>query len=85
MNPMLVKCGNLLRMSLTRREFILCSAGFVLQVDCPDLAMGRHIQYAHLGLDEFRKMARLHGVFVDKDGAVYIGDSEAHRVRMLRP
>ncbi|WP_438480200.1 hypothetical protein [Oleiharenicola lentus] len=27
---------------------------------------------------------RLHGVFVDKDGAVYIGDSEAHRVRVLR-
>jgi 5-methyltetrahydropteroyltriglutamate--homocysteine methyltransferase len=35
-------------------------AGLVLQVDCPDLAMGRHIQYAHLGLDEFRTMARLH-------------------------
>jgi DNA-binding beta-propeller fold protein YncE len=31
------------------------------------------------------KMARLHGIFVDKDGAVYIGDSEAHRVRMLKP
>ncbi len=35
-------------------------AGLVLQVDCPDLAMGRHIQYADLGLDDFRKMARLH-------------------------
>jgi streptogramin lyase len=30
------------------------------------------------------KMARPHGVFVDKDGAVYIGDSEAHSVRVLR-
>jgi streptogramin lyase len=30
------------------------------------------------------KMARPHGVFVDKDGALYIGDSEAHRVRMIR-
>ena len=30
------------------------------------------------------KMARLHGIFVDQDGAVYIGDSEAHRVRVLR-
>jgi sugar lactone lactonase YvrE len=30
------------------------------------------------------KMARLHGVFVDRDGSVYIGDSEAHRVRVLR-
>src|SRR5262249_46187686 len=26
------------------------NAGFVLQVDCPDLAMGRHIQYAHLSV-----------------------------------
>jgi 5-methyltetrahydropteroyltriglutamate--homocysteine methyltransferase len=35
-------------------------AGFVLQVDCPDLAMGRHIQYAALGIEEFRRAARLH-------------------------
>lgn len=27
---------------------------------------------------------RLHGIFVDTDGAVYFGDSEAHRVRVLR-
>lgn len=30
------------------------------------------------------KMARPHGVFVDADGAVYVGDSEAHRVRVIR-
>jgi streptogramin lyase len=30
------------------------------------------------------KMARLHGVFVDADGSVFIGDSEAHKVRVLR-
>src|SRR5499433_2572214 len=35
-------------------------AGFTLQLDCPDLGMGRHIQFADLSLDEFRKMARLH-------------------------
>lgn len=29
-------------------------------------------------------MGRPHGVFVDTDGAVYIGDSESHRVRVLR-
>lgn len=29
-------------------------------------------------------LARLHGIFVDADGAVYVGDSEAHRVRVLR-
>jgi 5-methyltetrahydropteroyltriglutamate--homocysteine methyltransferase len=44
-----------------RHEYeAIAGAGFVLQIDCPDLAMGRHIQYAGLGLDEFRKMARLH-------------------------
>ena len=30
------------------------------------------------------KMARPHGVFVDRDGAIYIGDSETHRVRVVR-
>ena len=30
------------------------------------------------------KMARLHGIFVDADGSVFIGDSESHRVRLLR-
>ncbi len=29
-------------------------------------------------------MGRPHGVFVDTDGAVFIGDSESHRVRVLR-
>jgi streptogramin lyase len=31
------------------------------------------------------KMARPHGVFVDRDGTILVGDSEAHRVRVLRP
>ena len=30
------------------------------------------------------KMSRPHGVFVDADGAIFIGDSEAHRVRVIR-
>jgi DNA-binding beta-propeller fold protein YncE len=30
------------------------------------------------------KMARPHGVFAGKNGVVYVGDSEAHRVRMIR-
>jgi sugar lactone lactonase YvrE len=29
------------------------------------------------------KMARPHGIFIDKKGRIYIGDSEAHRVRSL--
>ena len=35
-------------------------AGFLLQVDCPDLAMGRHIQFAGADLEEFRRNAELH-------------------------
>ncbi len=38
----------------------IVAAGFDLQIDCPDLAMGRHIQYASLGLPEFRKRATKH-------------------------
>jgi 5-methyltetrahydropteroyltriglutamate--homocysteine methyltransferase len=38
----------------------VAKAGFVLQIDCPDLGMGRHIQYADLSLSEFRKRARMH-------------------------
>jgi streptogramin lyase len=30
------------------------------------------------------KLARPHGVFIDADGAIFIGDSETHRVRVLR-
>jgi streptogramin lyase len=31
-----------------------------------------------------RTMARPHGVFVDRDGSIFIGDSETHRVRVIR-
>jgi 5-methyltetrahydropteroyltriglutamate--homocysteine methyltransferase len=49
-----------------RHEYeTVARAGFVLQLDCPDLAMGRHIQFAALGLEEFRKMARLHLAALD--------------------
>jgi 5-methyltetrahydropteroyltriglutamate--homocysteine methyltransferase len=38
----------------------VAQAGFVLQIDCPDLGMGRHIQYAALDLGEFRKRIGMH-------------------------
>jgi 5-methyltetrahydropteroyltriglutamate--homocysteine methyltransferase len=44
-----------------RHEYeTVAKAGIVLQIDCPDLAMGRHIQYADLSLAEFRKRAEMH-------------------------
>jgi 5-methyltetrahydropteroyltriglutamate--homocysteine methyltransferase len=39
---------------------VVAKAGFVLQIDCPDLGMGRHIQYADLSVPEFRKRAQIH-------------------------
>jgi 5-methyltetrahydropteroyltriglutamate--homocysteine methyltransferase len=49
-----------------RHEYeTVARAGFILQLDCPDLAMGRHIQFAGLGLEEFRRMAHLHLAALD--------------------
>src|SRR5580658_9533538 len=38
----------------------IAASGIIVQIDCPDLAMGRHIQYADLSIEDFRKRARLH-------------------------
>ena len=38
----------------------ITNSGIGLQIDCPDLAMGRHIQYAALDITEFQKQAELH-------------------------
>ncbi len=44
-----------------RHEYeTIANAGLVLQIDCPDLGMGRHIQYADLPLAEWRNKARMH-------------------------
>jgi 5-methyltetrahydropteroyltriglutamate--homocysteine methyltransferase len=44
-----------------REEYeAIAAAGFVVQVDCPDLAMGRHTQFGSASLDEFREHARVH-------------------------
>ena len=48
-------------MSAMRFEYeAIAAAGFDPQVDRPDLAMGRHIQYASFDLPEFRKRATKH-------------------------
>ena len=47
--------------SVLEREYAaIVNAGFVLQIDCPDLASGRNNQFQHLSLDEFRKVAATH-------------------------
>jgi 5-methyltetrahydropteroyltriglutamate--homocysteine methyltransferase len=44
-----------------RHEYeTVAQAGIILQIDCPDLAMGRHIQYADLDLATFRKRIEMH-------------------------
>lgn len=44
-----------------RHEYeAIAKAGITLQIDCPDLAMGRHTQYAHLDLKGFRERMALH-------------------------
>jgi 5-methyltetrahydropteroyltriglutamate--homocysteine methyltransferase len=53
-------------------------AGFVLQVDCPDLAMGRHIQFPDLSIAEFRKRIELHVEMLN--GA--LGNIPTDRVRI---
>jgi len=38
----------------------IAAAGFILQLDCPDLAMSRHREFADQPLSEFRDYVRLH-------------------------
>jgi 5-methyltetrahydropteroyltriglutamate--homocysteine methyltransferase len=44
-----------------RHEYeAIVEAGMMLQLDCPDLAMGRHTQYAQLDVNGFRGKMELH-------------------------
>ena len=38
----------------------IVEAGYVLQLDCPDLALSRHTVFAHLPLEAFRKVIAMH-------------------------
>ena len=38
----------------------IVDAGFLLQIDCPDLAMTRVTQFSHLSVEEFKKIVELH-------------------------
>jgi 5-methyltetrahydropteroyltriglutamate--homocysteine methyltransferase len=44
-----------------RHEYeAIAAAGATVQLDCPDLAMGRHSAYAEMDLDEFRRTIAIH-------------------------
>jgi 5-methyltetrahydropteroyltriglutamate--homocysteine methyltransferase len=44
-----------------REEYrAIVGRGFLLQVDCPDLALGRHLEFADVSISEFRAAIELH-------------------------
>ncbi|MGI8857516.1 MAG: cobalamin-independent methionine synthase II family protein [Thermomicrobiales bacterium] len=53
-------------------------AGFLLQLDCPDLAMGRHIQFPEASLEEFKRHAETHVAALNHA----LADVPSDRVRM---
>jgi 5-methyltetrahydropteroyltriglutamate--homocysteine methyltransferase len=45
---------------MAREYRAIVDAGLLLQLDCPDLALSRHMVFAHLSLEEFRKVITTH-------------------------
>ena len=45
---------------MKRAYHAIVDAGFLLQLDCPDLALSRSTVFAHLTLEEFRSVIRMH-------------------------
>jgi 5-methyltetrahydropteroyltriglutamate--homocysteine methyltransferase len=44
-----------------REEYqAIVDAGFVVQVDCPDFAMGRHVEFADASIEDYRRNLALH-------------------------
>ena len=62
-----------------KREYdLIYAAGLMLQVDCPDLAMGRHTRFKEASIDEFRRAAAVHVEVMNKA----LADIPAGRMRM---
>jgi len=57
---------------------MIAKAGFLLQVDCPDLAMGRHTRFKERSLEEFRTAIK--GNVATMSAA--LADIPAERIRM---
>jgi 5-methyltetrahydropteroyltriglutamate--homocysteine methyltransferase len=63
---------------MAREYRAIVDAGFVLQLDCPDLALSRHMVFAHLSLAEFRKVITTHVAALNHA----VRDIPADRMRM---
>ena len=63
---------------MKRQYNAISEAGFLLQLDCPDLALGRHQIFSHLTLDEFRAVAEMHVEALN----YAVADIPADRMRM---
>jgi 5-methyltetrahydropteroyltriglutamate--homocysteine methyltransferase len=62
-----------------KREYkAIVDAGFILQLDCPDLAMLRHMVYLNLPLAEFRKIIAVNVAALNHA----VADIPAERMRM---
>jgi 5-methyltetrahydropteroyltriglutamate--homocysteine methyltransferase len=62
-----------------KREYqAIVEAGFVLQLDCPDLAMSRHMIYPHLSLADYRKVITANVNALNRA----VADIPADRMRM---
>ena len=62
-----------------QREYkAIVDAGFILQLDCPDLAMLRHMVYLNLPLDEYRKIITVNVAALNHA----VRDLPAERMRM---
>ena len=63
---------------MKRQYDAIVDAGFLLQLDCPDLALGRHQLFSHLTLEEFRAVAEMHVEALN----YAVADIPADRMRM---
>ena len=62
-----------------RREYqAIVEAGFILQLDCPDLAMLRHMVYLNLPLADYRKIIAVNVAALNHA----VRDLPAERMRM---
>ena len=63
---------------MKRQYRAIVDAGFLLQLDCPDLALGRHQIFSHLTLEEFRAVAEMHVEVLNYS----VADIPSDRMRM---